>query len=277
MTELSFEEIAKAFDIGSAFKDRKEKAAANVLLRKYLLEFSPESISDKNNLRSLIYLEIIQRRMQDQMNELQDSDAATPLKMVETIHKNLNEIANVKERLGLVGKEREAAKTDAYKALDTLKVKFRKWRKANQGSRTLTCPHCGKMTMLKIRMDAWEAQGHPFFRDRFLANEHLVRMYQEGRISKEDVAKTLESANDYVDWLIAKWQTKEESSGEIEGHEEREEETESGQEPIKEEEKEIEVVSMSQARRLSVQKDIPIERFVLKNDKETKEETDAHE
>jgi hypothetical protein len=53
-------------------------------------------------------------------------------------------------------------------------------------------------------MSAWEAQKHPFFKDRILANPHLMHMFKEGKITKHDVAKVLMTSLDYVDWLIKK-------------------------------------------------------------------------
>jgi len=39
--------------------------------------------------------------------------------------------------------------------------------------------------MLKIRTEAWEAQKHPFFKDRILANKHLVKLYKDKKITKK--------------------------------------------------------------------------------------------
>ena len=60
------------------------------------------------------------------------------------------------------------------------------------GSKTSSSPSLAvssEMVMLKIRTEAWEAQKHPFFKDRVLYNKHLVKLYQSGIISKEDVSE----------------------------------------------------------------------------------------
>jgi len=57
---------------------------------------------------------------------------------------------------------------------------------------------------LKIRTDAWEAQNHPFFKDRVLANKHLLKMYLDKKISRKDVALVLDCSSDYIDWMIKK-------------------------------------------------------------------------
>ena len=40
-----------------------------------------------------------------------------------------------------------------------------------------------------------------------LFSEHLVRLYLEKKITKEDVALILECSPDYIKWLIEKWKT----------------------------------------------------------------------
>jgi hypothetical protein len=61
------------------------------------------------------------------------------------------------------------------------------------------------MVMLKMRTEAWEAQKHPYFKDRLLGNEQLIRLYKLGKLTKEDVASVLGTSPDYTDWLINKW------------------------------------------------------------------------
>jgi len=193
----------KDLGVHKLFSDKDEVKLAKDLAKLYLDEFIPKTISDKNNLCSVIYLEVLQKRLQDVMNELTAQGAsAIPLNLVDTIHKNLKELAANKERLGLIGKEKEETLNDGYKSLQSIKEKFKVWRSENQGSRTMVCPHCGKMTMLKIRMDKWLTQQHPFFKDRFLANKHLMRLYLTDKLTKDDIAKILDSSPDYIDWLV---------------------------------------------------------------------------
>lgn len=226
--------------IGSLFSNRTEVKQAKRLLAKYLRDYNPTSVSDQNNLRHLIYLETIQVRLQDKMNEMNDKGGVIPLQMIDSVHKNLREINELKSKLGLIGEKREEVKSDAYKALELLKDKFKRWREENQGSRHLICPYCGKMVMLKIRTDAWEAQKSPLFQDRVLANKYLIQLYLEKKITQEDVAKVLEVSNDYVSWLLDRWksnpdyqrmesQLKNGDSNNLESKQEIKEDLESGQ------------------------------------------------
>ena len=197
----------EAFEIITRFKDNKEKKLAKRLLNKYLDDFSNVTISDKNILKDLIYFEVVQLRLQSKLNDLHERDNAIPGKLLDSMHTNSDKILSLKNSLNLLSRHTEGN----YETLEKLKKKFRAWRSENQGSRSLICPHCGKMTLLKIKTDIWETQKHPFFRDKILANDYLVKLYREKRITKQDVAKILEVSDDYIDWLIGKWYSRETS------------------------------------------------------------------
>jgi len=218
-------------DISLLFANKKERTQAYVLLQKYLKDYTLESISDKNTIKECVYLEIVQQRLQEKLDGFyKDDKKAVPSQLVEIIHKNSKAILDLKNSLGLNrGKEK---KESGFDALEKLNKRFKRWLIENQASRALGCPHCGKMIMLKMKVEAWEALQHPFFRDRILGNEHLVHMYQNAKISKEDVAKVLEVSSDYVDWLIEKWNL-----------------------GLERNEKEPEVKSKSQKRRIAIQKE----------------------
>jgi len=192
-------------DVTSMFSDKKEIKQGRELLGKYLEDYTIEAISDKNTLKEVIYLEIIQQRMQEKLNEYYKKDSkAVPIQLVEIIHKNSEAILKLKSSLGL---NKSKDKTNSVDALAMLKTRFQQWLKDNQATRTIICPHekCGQMIMLKMRTEMWDAQRHPFFKDRILGNKHLIKLYQNKLISKSDVAKVLEVSDDYVDWLVDKW------------------------------------------------------------------------
>jgi len=199
--KLALKDKADDLDINLLFKDKKERKAASELLDKYLKTYEIETVSDKNMLKQLIFLEIINIRLQNILND--QKEAATTevvnLKVLDAVHKNIQEINNIKNNMGIAGQKE---KEDIYKTIQLLKRKFKLWRENNNGSRWFTCSHCGQMTLLKIRTDAWEAQKHPFFKDRVLANKHLMKMYKDKKISQKDVALVLDCSEDYIDWMI---------------------------------------------------------------------------
>lgn len=193
-------------DIASLFIDTPERNAAKSLLKKYLNDYTIETISDKNTLRQLIYLEIINQRLQLNLNTIYEETKTTPDKMIETIHKNIREISNLKEKLGITRQKEQLNSRDGYGYLLSLVKKYKMYLKEkNQASRYMTCPHCGESVLLKLKTDIYDSQKHPFFRDRILGNSHLIELYKENKLTKEDLAKIFETSTDYVTWLVSKW------------------------------------------------------------------------
>lgn len=198
------DEELKEIDIENYFPVKAEQKKAKELLRKYLQDYSIETVSDRNTLCQLIYLEVLNIRLQDSLNKAQKDLSSMPMPLVDTMHKNIKEITSLKEKLGITRSKKTESVQDGFSYLQLVKKKYKKWLEENQGSRTLWCPHCGKSTLLKIKMDVWDAQKHPFFRDRILGNEHLIKLYKQQKITREDVAKIFEVSPDYVDWLVQK-------------------------------------------------------------------------
>jgi len=193
--------IEDRVDVLSLFTNSEEKKAAKQLVKKYLTDFTPETISDINTLRSIIYLEVLDTRLQSVLNAVPDK---IDLKVVEAIHKNQTQILALKDSIGLSKlKQADSAKTVDQK-LATIRKQFKLWCENNQASRNCTCPYCGQVFLLKIRMEYWEAQKHPFFKDRVLYNKPLVDLFLQGVIDKTKLAEILECAPDYIDWVLSK-------------------------------------------------------------------------
>lgn len=187
------------------FTLENEKKQARLLAKRYLTEYVLESISDKNTLVQLIFLEIIHNRLQNAINTTYDKSQIVPMQMLDSLHKNLEQISILKDKLGISRDKLDSQKKDSIEIIETLKKKFKAYREQNQASRTLCCPHCGQMTLLKIRIDKYEAIRHPYFRDRILGNVHLIKLYRAGKITKKDVSDILGTSEDYTEWLVEKW------------------------------------------------------------------------
>lgn len=193
--------LLSELEITDQFEDQTEKDRAEELARKYFKDYTFEYVSDKNTLKQLIFLEMLNERLQRSLNEFYKDAQSVPVQMMDGLHKNLIQIIELKKILGLTKSDKDSSSSDAGKALDLLKKKFRVWRQNNQGSRTLVCPHCSKMVMLKIRTDAWDAHKHPFFQDRWLTNPHLFALLDAGKLTISDVAKVLDTSEDYILWI----------------------------------------------------------------------------
>jgi len=197
-------EVAAKHDINiiTKFSNKDEQKLAKELVAKYLDDYTIDTVSEKNTLKEIIYLEVVQDRLQEKLNEFHSTNKALPINLIEIIHKNSDAIIKLKTTLGL-NKSTQKAES-SYDVITHLKKRFEKYREENQASRTLICPHCMKMVMLKIRTEGWEAQGHPFFKDRILYNKKVMELYRKGVITKQDVADILECSVDYAEWVINK-------------------------------------------------------------------------
>jgi len=212
--------VAEMFDVA------EEKKRAKLLLRLYLQQNMFENVSEQNILKDIIYLEISQERLKKRLNILysqkRKNDKGTEFystfdteainKTLTAMQNNVEKIIKFKENIGLI----KAGETSGYDSFKHLIERHKKHGKENQGSRTLAmpaiCPKCShawsNMILLRIRTDIWEAQKHPFFKDRILTNKHLMKLYIEKKLTADDVAAVLECSPDYVqNWLIDKWKT----------------------------------------------------------------------
>jgi len=188
--------------------NKDEKKLAKKLFDGYKKNYSIDTLSDLQLLESLVYRETIQIRYKKKIEDLSKSKTVKatdiiPRNVLSSLDDNETHILTLKEKLGLFSDKKEDS--DAFKYLEILKKKFKIWLKENQASRTLICPHCSKMIMLKIRTEAWEAQKHSMFRDRILCNDHLVKLFMDKKITADDCAKVLGTSKDYIQWLISKW------------------------------------------------------------------------
>jgi hypothetical protein len=205
-TKVRLARLLRDLEIDTLFDDDDEKNEAVNLAEKYFNDYVFEFVSDKNTLKQLIFLEVLNKRIQRNLNEFYKDSQSVPTQIMEGLHKNLIQIIELKKILGLTKSDKEVGSSEANQALDLLKKKFKAWRKLNQGSRTIICPHCSKMVMLRIKTDAWEAQGHPYFIDRWLGSIPLFNLYKAGKITKKDCAEVLQTSEDYIDWISSKLQ-----------------------------------------------------------------------
>lgn len=198
---LEQEEIA--IEITGKFKNKLEKKLAKDLLLKYLNDYQIETISERNTLNEVIYLEVVQKRLQDRLNEYYAKDAkAVPLQMIDAIHKNSDAIIKLKNTLGLNRSREVKLNYDAYQHFIK---RAKRWMEENQASRTLKCPKCQDFILLRMRTSQWEAQKHPFFHDNFLYNKTLfTNLDKTVKIDKNFIAGVLETSTDYIDWIIQK-------------------------------------------------------------------------
>jgi len=195
-------------DVGTLFKNKEDQISAKTLVRKYLDDYTPETVSDMNTLRSILFLEVLNGRLEEELNLAKENNENVNLRTVDTIHKNLNQLLVLKDSLGLTRDKKDGNIKSVDQKIGLIRKQFKVWLDNNQASREAVCPYCGQHFLLKIRMEHWEEQKHCFFKDRILYNKPLVELYLQKRITKQEVATILECSPDYIDWVIDKmWKT----------------------------------------------------------------------
>lgn len=195
------------FEFDGVGLNSTEKKWGKKRFEAYKERYHIDNLSDLQLLSELVFREAIQNRTKQQIETYTNSKTTSdkpkiPSNLLSALDENLDKILSLKKELGLL---QEVKGDDPFKYVQQLKKKFKKWLEENQGSRTIKCPHCSKMIMLKIRTDKWEVKKHPYFKDSILTNKHLVKLYKEGKLTKEDCAKILGCSKFYIDWLVEKW------------------------------------------------------------------------
>lgn len=192
----------------SLWLDDKEAKKAEMLYNEYKSNGHIEKLSDLNILKDVVYLEIVNERYKQNINICAGNEEKTHQvsKLLEVYLSSLTQLVALKDKL--FGKNEEK---DFYQFHATLKKKFVLWRKENKGTRTRRCPHCSKEILFMIRLDEYlDPIKHPWYKSRFLYNEHLFQLYIQGKLTKMDVAKVLQGkdvqSTDYVDWVLEKVQ-----------------------------------------------------------------------
>ena len=185
-----------------------EQEIAEQKLKKYQEIYHIEAFGEIEQLKQLVYFEILAERIQRNLNEKREFlDPKEISSLTKTLLEIENNILNIRKSLGILEEKREDS---AFEYVQKLKKKFKQWCNESQATRHLICPHCSQQILLKIRTEAWEAQKHPYFKDRILYNEHLLRLYLAGILSSEDIGEILgiTKEKDYLEWLMEKWMTR---------------------------------------------------------------------
>jgi len=202
---------------------KSEKYTGQQKFNEYIRVYNITEYSDLQILEDLIFYEIAQERMKisienkrkehekknKELPEKDQKEYSIPTYIHTALNSNLEQILILKDKLGLLNLN---IGDDAFKHFKILENKFKIWCEENQGSRTFTCPHCSKNVVLFVKPDVWEIQGHKYFRDKILCNEHLIKLYKDKKITSEEVSLILGTTPAYTEWLIKKWYHNEEKS-----------------------------------------------------------------
>lgn len=198
------EELA---NIDNLVTDPIEKKLAKKLLNKYLDDFDVDNVADRNTVNALVLLEVIHVRLQELLNEKHaNAKGAVPLSTLEAMHKNLDKIADLKNKLGLT-KQRE--EQDPLKVLTTLKKRFEKYVNEHRDDFLVKCWKCGEMILLRRQTKDYISGKYPFLKGNVLYNKPLLKLVIENKITAEEAAKVLGTSSDFINWVIKEHYSKE--------------------------------------------------------------------
>ena len=209
----------KQLKIDDRFLDEKEKKTAVSLFEHYISVFEFERFSDLNTLQSLIYEEILLRRVQNHINKTFEKNSDTYLgkRERETLTDTEKRIDELKIKLGI---DKEDADINELSALQLLEKRFEKHINANKHEFTIACGSCGKLLLLRRRVKDFDCIEHPWFAGRWFFNYQILLDVKEGKISKHQAWRYLCSASkaetekpafskeyceDYIDYCLENW------------------------------------------------------------------------
>jgi len=204
------------FKSNPLFTDPDEMKMSEDRFKDYLNGNELESMSELDTLRSLVYLEVFEARIQKQLNKMAEEKKAPN----ERITKQLTDIQNQKMSLKVkLGIDRQDDKVDEMTGLETLKKRFKDYINAHRNEFTITCPH-GEILLLRRRVKDFDSMKHPWFAGRWLFNYEILKDVKDGVITKEQAWRYLSCASqgekykpafdktyctDYIDYCLKNW------------------------------------------------------------------------
>lgn len=199
------QEQEREFDLKELFDNPKELNQAKSILDKYLTEYTIESASDKNILKDIVYLEMMNFRMKKKLNEAYKKNGDIPGSYQTSLQENMDAIIDLKKNLGLI--RGEEGEDDTYKKFQLMRKRFLLWQSENQASFALKCAHCQNMLNVFLKESHYDIKKHPYFEDRYFLNLTVLKLYLSKRIDKQEFADIMGCSTDYADFILELSQT----------------------------------------------------------------------
>ena len=215
--------ICREFKKNPLFIDDKEQKIAEERFRKYINSNELESSSDIDTLKSLVFDEIFEQRIQGELNKLKEDGKYPPDKLIRSLVEVQNQKASLKVKLGIDKKEDEK---DDLSALQLLEKRVAKHLNSNKNEFTIflgwECEKCNFKTqesyLLYKPIKDFKILKHPFFAGKYLFSYPIVKDVKDGKLSKQDATRYLLGAGqgnaykpsdadkiyceDYLDYLL---------------------------------------------------------------------------
>lgn len=219
--------IVREFKANPLFADEKEQKLAESRFRNYLENNEIDNASDIDTLKSLIFNEIFEIRIQGELNKLKTDGKYPPDKLIKSLVEVQNQKGSLKIKLGIDKKEEEKDDLSAYQLLHKRVDKYINEHKdeftLGLGFQCESCGHKNWETFLLYKRikDFNTIIKHPYFAGRFLFNYEIVKDVKDNKITKQQATRYLMCAGqgkfykpsaddmkwceDYIDYLLENW------------------------------------------------------------------------
>lgn len=215
----------REFKANPLFTVPEEQKIAEEKFRNYLNNNEVESENDIDMLRSLVFNEVFEQRIQREINAATCPDPDFPDKKLffsDKLTTQLKDIQNqklsLKAKLGIGVKKKEE---DELTGLQLLRKRFEEHINSNKNEFTIADPD-GTLLLLRRRVKDFDAMKNPFYAGRFLFNYEIFKDVKDGKLSKKDAWRYLCAAGqggkykpafseiyctDYIEWCLKNWAT----------------------------------------------------------------------
>ena len=188
--------MVRDFKSNPLFTDASEITLSLDKYRAYLTNNEIESDSDIDTLKSLIFNEVLESRIQKQFNKLAEEKKDPTDKLIKSLVEIQDQKSSLKIKLGIDKKADEVDDLSAYQLLHKRVDKYINDHKdeftIGLGFECEKCNHQNWETFLLYkRVKDFNMIKHPYFAGRFLFNYEIILDVKNKKISKEDATRYL--------------------------------------------------------------------------------------
>jgi hypothetical protein len=215
----------KEFKVNPIFTDAAEQAVAEQKFKSYLENHEIESMSDIDTLKSLVYNEVFEIRIQRELNKLHTEGKYPPDRLTNQLTSLQNQKSELKLKLGIDKPEAQVSELTQLQQLEKrYDAYIQEHRHEFELAYTYTCSKCNHqdvdMVLVRRRVKDFDAMLHPWFAGRWFFNYEILKDVKAEKITKEDAWRYLccasqggnykpafskEYCTDYIDYCLEHW------------------------------------------------------------------------
>jgi hypothetical protein len=181
--------------------DDEEKEFATDLLNRYLSQSGFENEADRDTLKQLIDIEILLERVKKFLKtEYGKANPAIPVQMMEQLQDLITQSNDLKGRLGLTSKD--ATQATWINDWSKLKKKAINYFETHKGCNVVKCPYCQNLFYLLMRTENLTPEKCGWFEKTILYNHKLFELYDQKKITKEEITEVLGVSVFYIDYIF---------------------------------------------------------------------------